>query len=216
MSTARQLSNGVLLLCLSFSLGCSRHSAQRASVPRRDNPIVVSPLAAQVDDTRQLLSINSLAIAKPTYLTASPTTISEDSLLQVVREVASETLSMKLVSGDVGAEKKSVVADGVLRTEVLELEALRGSSVGGEPAAVSMRMLVVRKGESRPVWQASYVYRQEQLSDNWLKIGDRIGRGGTGPGWVSAQDLFKRGVTEALEDFNRRRDAQFQSEGATR
>lgn len=216
MSAARQLSRGLMVLCLSVSLGCSRHGGRRASISHKASPIVVSPLAAQVDDTQSLLSINSLAIAKPVYLTSSPTTISEESLLQVVQEVASETLSMKLVSADGARDRKSVLADGTLQTEVLEIEALRGSSVGGEPAAVSIRMLVVRKDETRPVWQASYVNRQERLSDNWLKLGDRISRSGTGPGWVSAQDLFKRGVTEALQDFNRRRDAQFQTEGAAR
>jgi hypothetical protein len=74
-------------------------------------------------------------------------------------------------------------------------------------------MSVKRAKDKINVWQASYVNRQEALSDNLLKIGQRIGAGGTGAGFVGAEALFRLGVNDSLQDFNRRRDAQFQTDG---
>jgi hypothetical protein len=62
---------------------------------------------------------------------------------------------------------------------------------------------------SAPVWEAQYYYHQEALSDNWLRIGDRLGSSGTGAGWASGEALLQRGISAALEDFNKRREQQF-------
>ncbi len=175
-------------------------------------PIVVSRLSAEVLNPRLLLSVNSLSLQRPRYASPSATTISEDELYRVVREVAGETLSMKVFAAP-GSDAK---ADGILQTEVVELRELRGSSMGGEPAAVAIRMTIASASDRRPIWQAMYVDRQQAMSDNWLKLGQRMGPGGTGAGYVSAETLFRNGVTESLTDFNRRRDAQFQAEGTSR
>ena len=50
------------------------------------------------------------------------------------------------------------------------------------------------------------------MAENWLKLGDRLGPEGSGAGWITAQEIFRRGVTLSLQDFNSRRDAQFQAE----
>ena len=199
----------LILSCAILMNGCSRHPVAMSGEKRAGVPVVVSPLASSVEDPRLLLSINSLSIEKPIYTSRSATTVSEDELLRVVREVAAQTLSMKLIPG--GGASSS--ADGILRTEVIELRELRGSSVGGDPAAVAIRMSVKRAKDKINVWQASYVNRQEALSDNLLKIGQRIGAGGTGAGFVGAEALFRLGVNDYLQDFNRRRDAQFQTDG---
>lgn len=198
----------LILSCVISVNGCSRTPVQMKGAPRTGVPVVVSPLASAVHDAELLLSINSLSIEKPTYISRSSTTVPEEELLRVVREVAAQTLSMKLIP----AGGASSLADGILQTEVIELRELRGSSVGGDPAAVAIRMSVKLAKDKRPVWQASYVNRQEALSDNWLKIGQRIGAGGTGAGFVGAEALFRLGVNDSLQDFNRRRDAQFQRE----
>jgi hypothetical protein len=170
---------------------------------------VVSPLSVQVDDPKRLLSVNSIAIEKPIFRGAIHSNASEDGLLGVVREVAEETLSMKVVGHSKGPSGKGA-ADSVLRTDIITMDDLKGSSVGGEPARVAFRMGIYVGSGQQPVWQANYAYQQEAMAENWLKLGDRLGREGSGAGWITAQEIFKRGVTQTLEDFNRRRDSQFQ------
>ena len=116
---------------------------------------------------------------------------------------------MKVVGPSKNVGGKAQV-DSVLRTDIVTMDDLKGSSVGGEPARVAFRMGIYSGTDQRPVWQANYVYQQEAMADNWLKLGDRLGRDGSGAGWITAQEIFKRGVTQSLEDFNRRRDSQFQ------
>ncbi len=181
----------------------SRHSS--SSAPSTQG-IVVSPLAAQVDDPKRLLSVNSLRIEKPVFLGVSTSGTSEEGLLSIVKEVAAETLSMKVVDGAKGS------ADSVLKTEIVTMEDLKGSAVGGTPARVAFRMAVYSGTNSHPVWQAQYAFQQEGMAENWLKIRDRLGRDGSGAGWITAQEIFRRGVTQSLQDLNSRRDVQFQTD----
>jgi hypothetical protein len=115
---------------------------------------------------------------------------------------------MKVVEG----KKAGVQADSVLRTEIVTMEDLKGSAVGGTPARVAFRMGIYTVSNGRPVWQAQYAYQQEGMAENWLKIRDRLGRDGSGAGWITAQEIFRRGVSQSLQDLNSRRDSQFQAE----
>ncbi len=198
---------GALIL---MSSGCvSKGNRQASSSAHSARGIVVSPLAVHVDDAKKLLLVNSVRIERPAYLGVSQSGISEDGLLSIVREVANEALSMKVVDG----KKPSGEADSVLKTEIVAMEDLKGSAVGGTPARVAFRMAVYTGNNGRPVWQAHYAYQQEGLAENWLKIRDRLGREGSGAGWITAQEIFRRGVTQSLQDLNSRRDAQFQADG---
>ena len=199
--------------CVTVGVMCALVACAPKGTRESSNPtsrrIVVSPLSVQVDDPKLLLSVNSISIEKPSFRGVVHSNASEDGLLVVVREVAEETLSMKVVgpSTTVGGAGQ---ADSILRTEVVTMDDLRGSSVGGEPARVAFRMGIYAGPTQRPVWQANFVYQQEAMAENLLKLGDRLGREGSGAGWITAQEIFKRGVTQSLEDFNRRRDSQFQ------
>jgi len=196
------------VMLLSFVLGACGDPGRRAGQPAKESGVVVSPLSVDVQEPSKLLSVNVLSVEKPLFRGVLTTTVSEEGLQGIVREVAEETLSMKIVDG--AKTERALNADGVLRTEVLTMEELKGSSVGGEPARVAFRMGVYRRGVPQALWQANYVFRQEAISDNWLKLGDRVGKGGSGAGWITAQEIFRRGVTTALRDLNERRDAQFQ------
>jgi len=197
----------VCALVLTF-VGCAPRG-MRENSHSTSGRIVVSPLAVQVDDPKLLLSVNSISVEKPAFRGVIHANVSEDGLLSVVREVAEETLSMKVVgpskrAGDPGQD------DSVLRTEILTMEDLKGSAVGGQPARVAFKMAIYVPGSQHPVWQSNYVYQQEAMTENWLKLGQRLGPEGSGAGWITAQEVFRRGVTQSLEDFNRRRDALFQ------
>jgi hypothetical protein len=189
--------------------GCvSKGTRQSASSSSGSRGIVVSPLAAQVSDPKRLLAVNALRIEKPTFAGVVISTVSEEGLLSILREVAGETLSMKVLEGANAAAQ----GGSVLRTEIVTMEDLKGSAVGGTPARVAFRMGVYTGRDVSPVWQANYAYQQEAMAENWLKLGDRLGPEGSGAGWITAQEIFRRGVTLSLQDFNSRRDAQFQAE----
>lgn len=181
-------------------------SGTRQSSGGKGRSIVVSPLSVQVADPKLLLSVNSVRLEKPVFRGANQSSLSEDSLLAVIREVAGQTLSMKIVEG-----ARSSKDDSIIKTEIVTLEELKGSSVGGTPARVAFRMWVFPPTGQRAVWQANYVYQQEAITENWLKIRDRLGGDGSGPGWITAQEVFRRGVEQSFMDLNSRRDAQFQT-----
>jgi hypothetical protein len=193
------------LTLISCCVACGSSGTRQGSAVK-GRGIVVSPLSVQVADPKMLLSLNSVRLEKPVFRGANQSSVSEDSLLAVLREVAGQTLSMKIVDGS-----RSSKDDSVLKTEIVTLEDLKGSSVGGTPARVAFRMWVYLPASQRAVWQANYVYQQEAITDNWLKIRDRLGRDGSGPGWITAQEIFRRGVEQSFVDLNSRRDAQFQS-----
>lgn len=189
--------------------GCvSKGARQSASTSSGSRGIVVSPLAAQVSDPKRLLAVNAIGIEKPVFAGVVHSNVSEEGLLSILREVAGETLSMKVLGG----ANAAAPGGSVLRTEIVTMEDLKGSAVGGTPARVAFRMGVYTGRDVNPVWQANYAYQQEAMAENWLKLGDRLGPEGSGAGWITAQEIFRRGVTLSLQDFNSRRDAQFQAE----
>jgi hypothetical protein len=193
---------------VSCCLACGT-SGKRQGSGAKSHGIVVSPLSVQVAEPKLLLSVNSIAIERPVFRGANHSNTSEDTLLLVLKEVAGETLSMKVVDSAKAAKRGA--GDSVLKTEIVTMEDLKGSKVGGTPARVAFRMWVYSPALSQQaVWQANYVYQQEAITDNILKLGDRLGREGSGPGWISAQEIFRRGVQQSLMDFNSRRDALFQ------
>lgn len=166
---------------------------------------VASPLSIKVANPSSLTSISSLRVLLPTVSpSVANSTFTVQGLQELLERRADEALSMKVVSAGAAAK-----ADSVLKTEVLTYQERQGSKFGGEPATVSFLMTVSRASDGAQVWQANYFFRQEALSDNWLKIGQRYGANGTGSGWLSARELFDRGVSGALADLAARRDEQF-------
>jgi hypothetical protein len=140
----------------------------------------------------------------------------------MVEQTARETMTLKVSRSDIrpsddqrGALRSSARGDvdAVLRTELLRFEERQGSAVGGEPAVVSFKMSMQTVPSGTEVWSAQYFYRQEALSENLLRINERVGTSGYGAGWRSAHELFKRGVATALQDFNNQRERQFLSSG---
>ena len=118
------------------------------------------------------------------------------------------------------AETRRVLAsqgvDALLTTALVEYEEVEGSSVGGEPATVSFVMGVVSLPDGKEVWRGTYFFRQEPLTNNWLRLGERVSRDGSGVGWRSARAELERGLAGALSDFGNRRTEQFLSQSGRR
>ena len=168
---------------------------------------VGSPLSVQIYNPTRLASISSLGVLQPQLSnTVIDPGLSVEGLYELVMSRANEALALKVVR----ASPKERT-DAVLKTEIVTFKDRSGSLVGGEPATVAFTMTVSRISDQAELWRANYFYRQEALSDNWLKIGERFGSDGTGPGWRSGRELLDRGISSAIEDFATRREQQFLS-----
>jgi len=174
-------------------------------------------LTSQVVRPELLAGINSLEIAKPTI--EAPTgavSIQPEDAQRMIEQVARETLTLKIatLSRGVSASGEQPQAgrfspDAVLRTELLRFEERQGSAIGGEPAVISFKMSLRAIPSGVEVWTAQYFFRQEALSENLLRINERLGKEGMGAGWRSAHDVFQRGVSTALQDFSNQREQRY-------
>lgn len=172
---------------------------------------VVNPLVSRVDQRERLIEVNSLEVSPPVvHASIKGRSLSAEEVQAIIMRVAHEIMTLKLVPGKAGARGTT---DAILRTEITQFQERNGSAFGGEPATVSFKMEIVDRARLEPIWEAQYFYRQEALSENLLRLGERIGPAGAGAGWVSGQVLLERGISASLEDFNRRREQQFLAQG---
>lgn len=205
-----------ITLCLN---GCTPGgSAGYARGRRVANPAeVASPLSSQSPRPELLAGINSIEIAKPSIASSTAqVSIDPADAQRIIEQVARETMTLKISMEGApvtGASTRrgagSGSADAVLHTELLRFEQRQGSAIGGEPAVISFRMSIKAAQSGAEVWAAQYFFRQEALSENLLKINQRVGEGGLGAGWRSASDVFQKGVSAALQDFNNRRELRY-------
>ena len=84
-----------------------------------------------------------------------------------------------------------------------------GSALGSSSGAtVNFQMSLYRTADAKQVWEASYYFRDQALSENLLKIGDRFEKG-QGAGWRTALRVISDGFRAALRDFSAKRQAGF-------
>ena len=176
-------------------------------------------LVVSVPDKKALLAINSLLVEEPIV---SPGVtlqgVQPQELQGTIEEIAAQELSLKifgrewisknLVRGGKKIQPSSGV-DAMLVTEILDYRERQGSRIGGEPGAVAFRMTVVRLSDKAELWGATYSLKEESVTDNLFRIGERIGANSSGLGWQSGREIFKRGATTALESFDSAREQQF-------
>ena len=109
---------------------------------------------------------------------------------------------------DRGARARGV--DAALITRITRFVARDGSRVGADqPARVDFSLELVRLSDNARLWEGSYHYRDEPLSENLLNAPERLRSGG---GFRRAEDLFEEGMRAALRDLASRREGQFAPE----
>jgi len=198
----------VLAGCVSNHRGSSANNRGE----QRQGAMVTSPLTVSVLRPELLASVNSIEVAQPVVKqSASAGAISPPDAYGIISNAARETMTLKVVGADGsrvvnGFAGSSSSADAVLRTEILRFDERSGSAFGGDPAVVSFRMAMYSPRARADMWSAQYFLKQEALSENLLRIGERKG---LGAGWSTAHEVFKKGVSEALQDFNSQREQRF-------
>jgi len=222
----RLLQNPILLSTLVvFAVGCTFGKRDSATRTEGAPVTVVNPLSVRVAQPDLLTSVNSLYIAEPTLVgDARRSSVDVKQVYALVEDSAQQELGMKIVSlrnpnanaangaGRAMGSSTSIIphgVDSILRTEIMQYDERVGSSVGGDPAAVSFSMAVTRVRDGAEIWQGTFSFRQQPLSENLLKLGDRLGPNGSGAGWNSARDILDRGVLLALKDLSARREQLF-------
>jgi hypothetical protein len=216
------LSAGLVGITLCF-YGCAPGSSPGHARSRRaGNPAeVASPLTSSAPRPELLAGINSIEIARPSVASSTgQVSIDPADAQRMIEQVARETMTLKIsmqgtsTSGtNTRKAGAGTMADAVLHTELLRFEERQGSAIGGEPAVISFRMSMKASPSGPEVWGAQYFFRQEALSENLLKINQRVGKGGLGAGWRSASDVFQKGVSLALQDFSTQREQRYLASG---
>jgi len=209
-----------VVVCISLDLsGCSQIGTGGQQRARRAiNPVEVSPPLTSHSARPELLAgINSIEIAKPSITSSTGSVAIEPADAQrMIEQTARETMTLKIStpgSSEGAATMRRAAGksstDAVLYTDLLRFEERQGSAVGGDPAVVSFKMSMRTVPTGLEVWSAQYFFRQEALSENLLRINERLGKGGLGAGWRSAHDVFQKGVSAALQDFNNQREQRY-------
>lgn len=138
----------------------------------------------------------------------------EESNLELVgdrKEILASRGSRPISSKQAAELARSHGADAVLVTRLHDFVERSGSKVGvTQPARVSFSMEMLSAATGLPLWEASYHFKDQALSDNLFRIEDRLQKG-EAPHWRAAADLLSDGLRLASRDFSRRRSAQFHS-----
>ena len=197
-------------------------------------------LQSQVVNKAELLRVRSVAVA-PIELGSRVRSQNEQpvALYDYLSDAARRELGMKVLLLDAAAlasaQQSGGLADGTPRGAVPRREAALqqveqlggdailltklhhfnqrvGSRVGAEkPAHVSFEMSLVREADQAPIWTASFSFRDQALSDNLFRIGERVEFNRKGQlGWKSADSIAQLGFKEAFEDLSSHRRAQFE------
>jgi hypothetical protein len=97
-------------------------------------------------------------------------------------------------------------AGAVGRVVVHQAVENQGSAAGSSrPAAVFFTLILSEPEGGRELWQSSYRFIDQPLTDNLLKIGQR------GPGFASIDQLFNRGFEQISTDLSAARTLAFTS-----
>lgn len=199
----------VILAALAACSGYSLTGGPGQTIPK--------PAQGRIDKGAELLSLSTVVVAP--VRAASNSRIGE-STLQILHKSTQQAAKRHLhfeiidtdgtpfsgtstVQADTAAKSMAVRngADAYLTTTIKEYQERRGSRLAAEEgAAVSFSMMLFGVDSAEPIWQGTYVFRDEALSDNLLRIGERMqevkkdGR----KGWWTATQLFDRGVNDLM------------------
>ena len=108
------------------------------------------------------------------------------------------------------ALKKGILpyTDAVLKTTILNWQERIGSGVGAtQGAVVSFVMKLIKTSDNRELWNATFHFRDQALTEDLLQVGKHLGKGNTR--WHVAGDLYKKGLALAFQDLSMRREKVF-------
>lgn len=200
-----------------FICGCS--VSENAS--RGEAVSLVTPaLDTQAPRDEDLIRVNSVLLL-PSFIeerakgAAMIPSALDSSFESLVREVLSIDVigSQKTRPLQMHNDRRALVLkfhpDATLQLRLHTFEERKGSAIGvSQPAAVGFEVSLLRSSDSALIWSANYFRRDEALTDNLLRLNERI-KDSEAPHWSSADSLLKDGLRKALQDLADRRVAKF-------
>ena len=171
-------------------------------------------------NSADLVTINTIVVA-PVFFDASidvnldsgsRQSLTDEVFQAFTSEVGTEVLRSPLSQVDKAKPLSAagqLDADAVLITAMHGYQERRGSQVGvSQPASVDFTMRLLRKTDGKELWNAVYHFRDQSLSENLLKLPDRL-EGGDGVGWKKAREILQGGLRGAARELADARTAQF-------
>ena len=186
------------ILLLLLAVGCSRAVTPPVKISAKQDVGVLRTLAVMP------------AIASPTMIgdPAAPEVVSKLVFEAASRQTAWSVVdpaktraALEKIPADspevrAGALASKVRTDAALTATISTYRERVGSAYGvSEPASVSLQLLLVRAGRKDPSWKADYTFTQEPLAYNLLNFWGVLR---AGPKWLTAEDLARIGVDEAV------------------
>lgn len=188
----------------------------------KDKPgmqLVKPALEVRVDNQSRLTEISSLAIS-PIVSTGAPLSLADEKFIQNALETDfAGRLSFEVQKGDLVLTKlgtaadtaqklkkaAEIGADALLVTHVHRYQKRIGSTIGvTQPASVDFRISVISVASKTELWNASYFFRDEALSENLFRISEHLHNIKNKKGWLSADDILRAGMKQsgsALSDM---------------
>lgn len=187
------------------------------------------PVSAQVEQELPgaILSVHSVYIAPVTFEQGVKNTQALSEILTgTVRRDARKSLDIEVLEAEAaepafkGTSVQAFIqearrygetlgAEAVLFTQVQQFTTRIGSAAAAERGAhvaFTMELRSVSGGDV--VWKGSYSFRDQALSQNFLRLGERVKEEGRS-GWWTAEELFDRGAGELLTRLQNDRIQQF-------
>ncbi|MBX7145665.1 MAG: hypothetical protein K1X79_14535 [Oligoflexia bacterium] len=203
------------LLVVVGVVGCASSTQNRSQVA-----LVAPSLQTQAPRDEELLRVNSVLLLPslmeertkgsgilPSSLDAEFESLVREALsIDIIGGKKTRPLNTSLKAADL---VKRFRPDATLQLRLYTYKERKGSAVGvSEPASVGFELSLLRASDAATVWNASFFKQDEALTDNLLRLDERI-KSSDAPQWSTAQNMLKSGLRQALQDLADRRVAQF-------
>jgi hypothetical protein len=177
------------------------------------NGSIVAPRLQSEKKVGDLVHVNSVLIAPIKIEDHSLAGERASDVSRAIVQAVTEELTMEVVDGTknsnarAAAKSPALAADAILQITLHRYTERQGSRIGAsQPAEVYADFILQSSRTELELWRASFRVKDEALSDNLLRIKDKIKDKGT---FRTARDLLLSGVRDACRNLGEKRLEQF-------
>ncbi len=226
--TRLKQSHKALFCCGLFILAGLVAGCQGYSITGGPGQTVPIPARVGSSDTRQLVKVHSLYIAPlQSDRSVEIAQAQKEILGAATARIAREILDLEVLAPTEESQKtlQSEVGDAVNQHELGKLIAQapadaicqvyltqyidrKGSRLAADVSArIAFRLELLKSGSGQKIWAGDYYFNDHALSDNLLELGKGKGsaKEDAKRGWLTAPELYQRGIRELMVKFQQER-----------